>query len=83
MRSNIWIFMETECRNPIKKPFKISLSAAVGLSEPFFMLVMTVKPYNPSPAAVETGIVQHASKINQISGYKNRWKSYCLPIIPS
>jgi len=83
MGSSIWIFMGTECHNSIKKPFKISLSAAVGLSEPSFMLVMTVKPYNPSPAAVETGIVQHVSKINQINGYKNRWKTYCLPIISS
>jgi hypothetical protein len=43
--------------------------------------VMSVKPYRLSPVAAGIGIVRPVSMINQINGYTNRWKNFCLPII--
>jgi len=83
MGRNIWRFMETECRNSIKKPFKIFQIAEVVLSEQFFVFAKTVKPYRPSPVAVAIGIVPHVSRTKPINGSTDRWKISCPPIISS
>jgi hypothetical protein len=72
MANSIWNFMEIECPGYIKRLLGISVIAEAVLSEPFFMPVMTVTPYSPFPAAVETDIVQPVSRIKRINGYINK-----------
>ena len=79
----MWLFMETECRISIKKPFKISLIAAGVRSERLFTAAMTVTSYSLLPAAAEIGIARLVSKIKRSNGSINRCKNFYPPIISS
>ncbi len=69
--------MATECRTFIKKPCRISLIAAVVLSERLCMAVMTVAPYSPFPVAAGIATVRPVSMIKGINGFTHRWNSFC------
>jgi hypothetical protein len=60
--------MEIECPNPIKKPFRISLTAEMVPLEQWYMSAVTVATCILYTVAAATAIAPTVSMIRQING---------------